>query len=86
MTGFEYYTKDLKDLASKFGKKFCCGCNVIEDEKVGLCINIQGDVITHPDVDIYDWLENDKNMAKLKIDTDKIEVDDKGNKKGRKRT
>ena len=26
--GFEYYTKDVKSLASKFGKKFSCGSAV----------------------------------------------------------
>ena len=85
MTGFEYYTKDLKDLASKFGKKFCCGCNVITDEMLGECINIQGDIEMHADVDFWDYMETDKHMQKLKIDMDKIEFEDKGNKKGRKR-
>jgi translation initiation factor 1 (eIF-1/SUI1) len=28
MTGFEHYTKDIKALASKFGKKFSCGASV----------------------------------------------------------
>lgn len=85
MTGFEYYTKDLKDLASKFGKKFCCGCNVITDETLGECINIQGDIEQSPDVDFWEYMESDKFMQKLKINVDKIEFEDKGNKKGRKR-
>jgi translation initiation factor 1 (eIF-1/SUI1) len=40
MTGFEHYTKDLKGLASKFGKKFSCGCNVAQDEIYGECISV----------------------------------------------
>lgn len=84
MVGFEYYHKDLKEIASKFGKKFCCGCNVVTDDLLGECINIQGDVENN-DIDLWDYLETDKFMAKLNIDTDKIEFEDKGNKKGRKR-
>lgn len=84
MVGFEFYSKDLKDLASRFGKKFCCGCNVITDDVLGECINIQGDV-ENGDIDLWEWLESDKFMSKLNIDTDKIEFEDKGNKKGRKR-
>ena len=84
LTGFEYYTKDLKDVASKFGKKFCCGSSVITDDKLGECINVQGDVENN-DVDLWEYLEQDKHMSKLKIDTDKIVFEDMGNKKGRKR-
>lgn len=84
LVGFEFYTKDLKEVASKFGKKFCCGSSVLNDEKLGECINLQGDV-ENGDVDLWDYLEQDKFMAKLKIDTDKIEFEDMGKKKGRKR-
>ena len=40
MLGFEHYTKDLKGLASKFGKKFSCGCNLAKDDILGDCISV----------------------------------------------
>lgn len=40
ISGFEYYTKDLKSLASKFGKKFSCGSAVAQDDIYGECISI----------------------------------------------
>lgn len=84
MTGFDYYTKDLKEVSSKFAKKFGCGCNVVTDERLGECINVQGD-IENGEVDLWEYLEQDKFMAKLKIDTDKLVFEDMGNKKGRKK-
>ena len=80
MTGFEYYTKDLKGLASKFGKKFSCGCNIAQDEIYGECISVQGDVEDR----LLELLETDKDLLKLEIPFEKIEFEDKGNKKGRK--
>jgi len=80
MTGFEYYTKDLKGLASKFGKKFSCGANIANDELYGECISVQGDVEDR----LIELLETDKDMQKLEIPLNKIEFEDKGNKKGRK--
>ena len=85
MIGFEYYTKDLTELASKMGKKFSCGCNFINDEKYGECINIQGDVEFHANVDFEEYITTDKYMTKLGVDFDKIVFEDQGNKKGRKR-
>lgn len=40
ITGLEYYTKDLKGLASKFGKKFSCGSNIAVDDIHGECISV----------------------------------------------
>ena len=80
MTGFEYYTKDLKGLASKFGKKFSCGCNVAQDDIYGECISVQGDVEDR----LLELMETDKDLQKLEIPFEKIEFEEKGNKKGRK--
>ena len=79
--GFEYYTKNLKDLASKFGKKFCCGCNLADDEFHGPCISVQGDVEER----LLDILEQDKDLAAMNIPIEKIKFVEDGNKKGRKR-
>lgn len=81
MIGWEFYNKDLKALASKFGKKFSCGCSVVQDEFYGECIQVQGDV----EDKLLDLLEMDKDMQKLNVDTEKIIFEDKGNKKGRKK-
>ena len=40
ITGMEYYSKDLKSIASKFGKKFSCGCASATDDIYGECITI----------------------------------------------
>jgi len=79
--GLEAYTKDLKGLASKFGKKFSCGAAVAQDDIWGECISVQGDVEDR----LLDLLETDKDLAKLEIPFEKIEFEDKGNKKGRKK-
>ena len=81
MVGFEYYTKDMKGLASKFGKKFSCGCNVATDDILGECISIQGDV----EFRLEELIETDKDIMKLEIPIEKIRYEDMGNKKGRKR-
>ena len=79
--GMEHYTKDLKGLASKIGKKFACGAAVAEDEIYGECISVQGDVEDR----LLDLLETDKDFMKLAIPPEKIEFEDSGNKKGRKK-
>lgn len=81
ITGFEHYTKDLKALASKFGKKFSCGANVAMDDIYGECVSVQGDVEDR----LIEYLESDADMVKLAIPIEKIEFEDKGNKKGRKK-
>jgi density-regulated protein DRP1 len=81
MLGFEYYTKDLKSLASKLSKKFACGCNVASDDILGECISIQGDV----EYTLEELLEDDKDLKKLEVPIDKIRYEEMGNKKGRKR-
>lgn len=40
ITGMDYYSKDLKSIASKFGKKFSCGCAQALDEIYGECITV----------------------------------------------
>ena len=80
MTGFEFYTKDLKGLASKFGKKFSCGCNVAQDDIYGECISVQGDV----EDKLLELMESDKDLQELAIPFEKIKFADMGNKKGRK--
>ena len=40
ITGFEYYTKDLKAMAKNFGKKFSCGSNIAQDDIYGECISV----------------------------------------------
>ena len=79
--GFEYYTKDMKSLASKLGKKFCCGCNLATDDIHGDCISVQGDVEDR----LLEILEQDKELAEWKIPENKVKFIDDGNKKGRKR-
>jgi density-regulated protein DRP1 len=81
IVGFEHYTKDMKGLASKFGKKFSCGCNLATDDIHGDCISVQGDVEDR----LLEILEQDKELAEFKIDPKKIKFIDDGNKKGRKR-
>lgn len=81
ISGLEYYTKDLKSLASKFGKKFSCGCNIAQDDIYGEVISVQGDV----EDKLLDLLEQDKEMQALKVPSEKIIFEDKGNKKGRKK-
>ena len=58
MLGFEYYTKDLKGLASKFGKKFSCGCNLAKDDILGDCISVQGDI----EYRLEELIESDKDL------------------------
>lgn len=58
VTGMEYYSKDLKHIASKFGKKFSCGCAHGTDDIYGECITIQGDV----EYDLWDFLNTDKEF------------------------
>lgn len=79
--GMEYYTKDLKGLASKFRKKFSCGADVAKDDIYGECIQVQGDVEER----LLDYLEEDKDMIKLEIPSEKVHFEEKGNKKGRKK-
>lgn len=81
IVGFEHYTKDLKGLASKFGKKFSCGCNLATDEIHGDCISVQGDV----EEKLVEILEQDKELSALKVPLEKIKFVEDGNKKGRKR-
>ena len=81
ITGFEFYTKDLKALASKFGKKFSCGAAVAQDDIYGECVSVQGDVEDR----LMELLETDKDFMKLEIPLQKVEFEDMGNKKGRKR-
>lgn len=71
----------MKGLASKFGKKFSCGCNLATDDIHGDCISVQGDVEDR----LLEILEQDKELAEFKIASDKIKFIDDGNKKGRKR-
>ena len=78
--GFEYYSKDTKSLASKFGKKFSCGSAVAQDELYGEVISVQGDIEDR----LLDYLEQDKDMIALNVPPEKIIFEDKGNKKGRK--
>ena len=59
----EYYTKDLKALAAKFGKKFCCGAAVAQDDIYGECISVQGDVEER----LLDMLDTDKDFIALAI-------------------
>lgn len=40
ITGMEFYSKDLKNIASKIGKKFACGCAQADDEIYGQCITV----------------------------------------------
>ena len=80
MTGFEYYSKDIKSLASKFGKKFSCGSNIAVDEIYGECISVQGDI----EDKLLEYLETDKDMKELNIPFEKIKFNEMGNKKGRK--
>lgn len=80
ITGLEYYCKDLKTLASKFGKKFSCGAALATDEIYGECVSVQGDVEER----LIDLLETDKEFMKLEIPVEKVEFMDMGNKKGRK--
>jgi density-regulated protein DRP1 len=81
IVGLDYYTKDLKSLASKFGKKFSCGSAVATDDIYGECVSVQGDI----EDKLLDFLEQDKDMIALNIPFEKIHFEDKGNKKGRKR-
>ena len=71
----------MKGLASKFGKKFSCGCNLATDEIHGDCISVQGDVEER----LLEILEQDKDLAAMKIPENLIKFVDDGNKKGRKR-
>ena len=80
LTGFEYYTKDLKSIAKLFGKKFSCGSNVAQDDIYGECISVQGDVEDR----LLDLIETDKDFQKFEIPFEKIIFEDCGNKKGRK--
>lgn len=79
--GMEHYTKDMKGLASKFGKKFSCGSAVAEDDIYGEHIQVQGDVEDR----LLELLENDKDLMKLEIPVAKIKFEAAGNKKGRKK-
>jgi density-regulated protein DRP1 len=81
IVGFEHYTKDLKALASKFGKKFSCGCNLATDEIHGECISVQGDVEDR----LLDLMEQDKELIAMNVPFEKIKFVEDGNKKGRKR-
>ena len=81
ISGMEYYTKDLKEIAKKFGKKFACGSSITTDELYGEVLTIQGDI----EYDLLDYLEQDKAMIALNIPSEKIVFEDKGNKKGRKK-
>mmetsp|Transcript_29580 Transcript_29580/g.45097 ORF Transcript_29580/g.45097 Transcript_29580/m.45097 type:complete len:355 (-) Transcript_29580:7-1071(-) len=80
ITGFEHYTKDLKALAQKFGKKFSCGSGVAQDDIYGECISVQGDVEDR----LLEMLETDKDLQKLEVPANKVVFEDCGNKKGRK--
>ena len=77
----DYYSKDLKSIASKFGKKFSCGCAQAMDEIYGECITVQGDV----EYDLWDSLNSDKELKLLKIPEHKVLWEEKGQKKGRKK-
>jgi translation initiation factor 1 (eIF-1/SUI1) len=77
----EYYTKDIKALAQKMGKKFSCGSSVAVDDILGEVISVQGDVEDR----LLDLLETDKDFIALAIPEEKIDFQDQGNKKGRKR-
>lgn len=81
IVGFEHYVKDLKGLASKFGKKFSCGCNLATDDIHGECISVQGDVEDR----LLEILEQDKELSLLNIPENMIKFVEDGNKKGRKR-
>ena len=81
IVGFEHYTKDMKGLASKFGKKFSCGCNLATDDIHGDCISVQGDVEDR----LVEILEQDKDLKELNVPVAKIKFVEDGNKKGRKR-
>jgi len=81
ITGLEHYTKDLKGLASKLGKKFSCGASLAHDDIHGDCVSVQGDVEDR----LIELLETDKDMMALMIPIEKVEFEDMGNKKGRKR-
>lgn len=56
ISGLEHYSKDWKDLAKKFGKKFACGSSVTTDDVYGEVIAVQGDI----EYDLLDYLEEDK--------------------------
>jgi translation initiation factor 1 (eIF-1/SUI1) len=71
----------LKDLASKFGKKFSCGSAVAQDDMFGEVISVQGDIEER----LLELLESDKDLMKLKVPLDKVVFEDGGNKKGRKK-
>lgn len=77
----EHYTKDMKGLATKMGKKFACGCNLAKDDILGDCISVQGDI----EYRFEELIEGDKDFMKLEIPLDKIRYEEMGNKKGRKR-
>lgn len=79
--GFEHYTQDLKKLAQGFSKKFACSSSLTTDDIYGEVITIQGDI----EYDFMDYMEDDKKMQELKVPSDKIVFEDKGNKKGRKK-
>ena len=81
IAGLEHYTKDLKSIASKFGKKFSCGSAVASDDQYGEFVQVQGDI----EDKLLDFIEQDKDMIALNIPLEKIIFEDKGNKKGRKR-
>lgn len=81
ISGMEYYAKDLKSLAQKFGKKFACGSSLAKDDLYGDVISVQGDI----EYDLMDFMEEDKELIAMNIPIDKIIFEDKGNKKGRKR-
>lgn len=74
ITGMEYYTKDLKSVASKFSKKFSCGAGHALDDIYGECITVQGDV----EYDLWDFLNEDKELKKLNIPMEKVIWEDKG--------
>ena len=80
ISGMEFYCKDIKTLAGKFGKKFSCGCSVAQDEIYGEVISIQGDCEDR----LMELMESDKDLTALNIPPEKMIFEDKGNKKGRK--
>ena len=80
ISGMEFYTKDIKTLAGKFGKKFSCGCAVAQDEIYGEVISIQGDCEDR----LMELMDTDKDLTALNIPPEKLFFEDKGNKKGRK--
>ena len=42
--GLEYEKKDMKDILKTMKKKFACNGNIVNDDKLGIVIQLQGDM------------------------------------------